>query len=58
MKAWTNVDSLWKHCDSLPLSNRAFRYGMGVFETVAVRDGRALLLDAHIERLARAASDC
>lgn len=58
MKAWTNVDSLWKPCDSLPLSNRAFRYGMGVFETVAIRDGRALLLEAHIERLARAASDC
>jgi 4-amino-4-deoxychorismate lyase len=33
-----------------------FARGDGVFETLLVRDGRACLLDAHLERLARSAA--
>ncbi|MGH3637528.1 MAG: aminodeoxychorismate lyase [Mycobacterium sp.] len=33
-----------------------FSRGDGVFETLLVRDGRACLLDAHLERLARSAA--
>jgi branched-subunit amino acid aminotransferase/4-amino-4-deoxychorismate lyase len=43
----------------LPLTDRGFRYGMSVFETVAIRDSAPLLLDAHLSRLsenARAAN--
>ncbi|MDD5200044.1 MAG: aminotransferase class IV [Terrimicrobiaceae bacterium] len=35
----------------LPLTDRAFRYGMSVFETIAIRDGSPLLLDPHLVRL-------
>ena len=34
------------------------RYGMSVFETIAVREGRALLLEAHLRRLEQAAASC
>lgn len=35
----------------LPLTDRAFRYGMSVFETIAIRDAAPLLLDAHLTKL-------
>lgn len=38
----------------LPLSDRGFRYGMAVFETIAVRDAGPILLDPHLEKLAEA----
>lgn len=37
----------------LPLSDRGFRYGMSVFETVAIRDRLPLLLGPHIQSLER-----
>lgn len=37
--------------DSVSVQDRGFSYGDGCFETIAVRDGRALLWDAHMERL-------
>ncbi|KFF48741.1 hypothetical protein GY26_12820, partial [Gammaproteobacteria bacterium MFB021] len=36
----------------LPLDDRGFAYGDGLFETVLVRDGQALLWEAHLARLA------
>ena len=39
--------------DDLLLTDRGLAYGDGLFETVAVRDGRLLAWDAHLERLAR-----
>ena len=44
--------------ENLALEDRGFRYGMSVFESVAVCEGRPLLLEAHLERLGRAAVDC
>ena len=44
--------------EHLALEDRGFRYGMSVFESVAVCEGRPLLLEAHLERLGRAAVDC
>ena len=40
----------------MALDDRGFRYGMSVFETVAVAGGRALFLKEHLERLGRAAA--
>ncbi|MBK6657891.1 MAG: aminodeoxychorismate lyase [Proteobacteria bacterium] len=40
-------------CDSSLLLDRGLAYGDGLFETVAVRDGRLLAWDAHMARLAR-----
>jgi 4-amino-4-deoxychorismate lyase len=36
---------------SLPATDRGLHYGDGVFTTLAVRDGKACWLDAHLERL-------
>ena len=55
MSAWRFQSGLWEPCGSVPLDDRGFRYGMSVFETVAIHRGRALFLEAHLERLARAA---
>lgn len=57
-RSWRLDGSCWEPCDALPLADRGFRYGMSVFETVAVASGRPLLLEAHLERLRRAAQDC
>lgn len=37
--------------DGLPADDRGLAYGDGLFETIAVRDGRCLAWSAHIERL-------
>ncbi len=38
--------------DGLPFDDRAWQYGDGLFETIAIRDGQPRLLDWHLERLA------
>jgi 4-amino-4-deoxychorismate lyase len=40
-----------KPCESIPVNDRAVQYGDGLFETVAIRDGKARLWDYHAERL-------
>ena len=57
MAAWRYGSSGWTPAESLPLDDRAFRYGMSVFETIAVSSGRALFLREHIGRLGQAAAD-
>jgi branched-subunit amino acid aminotransferase/4-amino-4-deoxychorismate lyase len=39
----------------LPLTDRGFRYGMSVFETIGIRRRAPLLLDAHLAKLADSA---
>ena len=58
MGSWKLADGIWQEASSIDLTDRGFRYGMSVFETVAVADSRPLLLNDHLARLARAASDC
>jgi 4-amino-4-deoxychorismate lyase len=38
--------------DGLPFDDRAWQYGDGLFETIAIRNRRPRLLDWHLERLA------
>ena len=38
----------------MPVADRGFRYGMSVFETLAVHRGRLLFLNEHIDRLKQA----
>lgn len=38
--------------DHVPVNDRGFEYGDGLFETLAVEKGRVLVWDAHIRRLA------
>lgn len=41
--------------DTLPVQDRGLAYGDGLFETLAVRDGKPLHWDRHMARLAGAA---
>ena len=38
--------------DTVPVSDRGFQYGDGLFETIAVQHGTPLLWDSHMHRLA------
>lgn len=40
----------------IPLTDPAVHVGLGAFETLAVRDGRALEVESHLERLAESAA--
>jgi 4-amino-4-deoxychorismate lyase len=48
MSAWFKGG---RRIDSVSIDNRAFSYGDGVFETVAIRKGQARLWNSHLERL-------
>ena len=37
--------------ESVPVTDRGFQYGDGLFETIALREGRARFLDSHLQRL-------
>ena len=37
--------------DTVPIDDRAFQYGDGLFETIAIREGQPRLWDYHLERL-------
>ncbi|WP_434653206.1 aminodeoxychorismate lyase [Pseudomonas sp. R3-56] len=48
MESW--VDG--QPADALSLKDRGLAYGDGLFETIAVRDGKLVLLEGHLQRLA------
>ena len=52
--AWTLVEGSFREGADVPISDRGFRYGMSVFETVAVRNGRMLFLGEHLAALSAA----
>jgi branched-subunit amino acid aminotransferase/4-amino-4-deoxychorismate lyase len=58
MMTWKKIGAAWEPCEGLPLGDRGFRYGMSVFETIAVSEGRPMMLEEHLERLERAVGDC
>ena len=37
--------------EHIEISDRGFQYGDGLFETIEVRDGQAVFLERHLERL-------
>lgn len=54
---------LWNGSDfepakGLPFSDRGLRYGMSIFETLRIRNGRPELWAAHLQRLRRASEVC
>ena len=51
VKGWQFDRGRWSETASLPLTDRAIRYGMSVFETIGVRDGNALLAAEHLALL-------
>jgi branched-subunit amino acid aminotransferase/4-amino-4-deoxychorismate lyase len=52
--AWTLVEGVFREGADVPISDRGFRYGMSVFETIAVRNGRMLFLEEHLGALSAA----
>ena len=54
MKAWRWVGGAFTSADSLPLTDRGFRYGMAVFESLRVTRGAAEFFEQHCARLAQA----
>ncbi len=56
MIAYLLEGDTWRAGAELPITDRAFRYGMSVFETIAVIDRRPLFLDEHLDRLAAGAA--
>ena len=49
--AWTWQEGSFQRADSLPLTDRGFRYGMALFESLRVTDGEPDFFDEHAARL-------
>jgi len=56
--SWLWNGTEFASCDGIPVSDRGFRYGMALFESLAIRGGRVEFLDAHIARLQTACCRC
>lgn len=52
--SWLWENDAWQPCAGIPVTDRGFRHGMSVFETVGIRNGRPILLDEHLARLREA----
>ena len=51
MKSWLWTGSGYSSATSVPITDRGFRYGMALFETVRVWDGRVEFWEQHRQRL-------
>lgn len=54
-RTWAWKDDAWIEGAQLPVTDRAVRYGMAVFETIGVHDGSPLYADEHIALLSETA---
>lgn len=57
MNTWLWQDGAWQPGAALPVTDRAIRYGMAVFETIGIRHGQPLFLEAHLTLLEESARD-
>jgi branched-subunit amino acid aminotransferase/4-amino-4-deoxychorismate lyase len=56
--AWLWTGTGFEPCAGVPVSDRGFRYGMALFETVCIRAGAPVFLPEHLARLRLACDDC
>src|SRR5436190_1426372 len=49
--AWSWSGTKFVRCKTVPLTDRGFRYGMSVFESIRVRGGEPEFFDRHLTRL-------
>ena len=54
-RAWLHENGTWKPDATLPVTDRAVRYGMAVFETIGIHRGQALLFAEHLALLKESA---
>jgi branched-subunit amino acid aminotransferase/4-amino-4-deoxychorismate lyase len=57
MKSWRWNGAAYEPGDSLPLTDRGFRYGMAVFESLRVTRGHAEFFEQHLARLVQACAE-
>ena len=57
MSTWLWQDGAWRPDAALPVTDRATRYGMAVFETIGIRHGQPLFLEEHLTLLEESARD-
>jgi len=57
-QSWIWNGDAFVPCGGIPASDRGFRYGMALFESLAVRGGRVEFLEAHLIRLEAACRRC
>lgn len=57
MNAFRWSGAAFEPCDALPVTDRGFRYGMALFETIRVFRGRPLFLEEHLDRLRAGCGD-
>jgi branched-subunit amino acid aminotransferase/4-amino-4-deoxychorismate lyase len=50
-RGWALIEGSFREGAEVPLTDRGFRYGMSVFETLAVRAGKILFLREHLVAL-------
>jgi branched-subunit amino acid aminotransferase/4-amino-4-deoxychorismate lyase len=51
MHAWAWTGGGFEPADGIPVTDRAFRYGMSVFESLRIHNGTPILLDNHLRVL-------
>jgi branched-subunit amino acid aminotransferase/4-amino-4-deoxychorismate lyase len=58
MKSWLWTGTAYKTCRNLPLTDRGFRYGMSVFESLRINAGSGPeFFDKHLSRLIQACAE-
>lgn len=57
MNAWQWHGSAYEPCNTLPVEDRGFRYGMALFESLRIHRGAPLFFAEHIGRLRQACLD-
>jgi branched-subunit amino acid aminotransferase/4-amino-4-deoxychorismate lyase len=57
MKSWLWIEDRFEPHDSVPLTDRGFRYGMSVFESLRVTRGEPEFFDKHRSRLVQACAE-
>jgi branched-subunit amino acid aminotransferase/4-amino-4-deoxychorismate lyase len=57
MTSWQWTGHTFEPCDSVPLSDRGFRYGMAVFESLRVVGGEPEFFEKHVTRLLSACGE-
>lgn len=56
-RTWLRQAHAWLPDAQLPVTDRAVRYGMSVFETIGIRSGQPLFLEEHLALLDQCARD-
>lgn len=56
-KSWLWKNNVFESCGSMPLTDRGFRYGMSLFESVRVTRGEPEFFEQHVTRLLSACAE-